>query len=274
MKYGLLRILFVVLGLDLLFVITLRSEEPVPAPPPVAKPKEETTPQPPPSVPETKEGSAPQSPKGARLKFLSQLPMVGAPKSRVDGGSRGSGVSLTSLEVLVPDSTALTIQEQPSLFWYQSQTNDVPFELTILVSNAIQPLLQIQLPDARKSGIQRLNLADHNVKLASGVEYEWVLALVVDPESRSKDVIASGWIARVDPSPSLRSQMDNATRENLPSIYAGEGIWLDTMTAISDLIKEQPKDKSLQEWRAALLAQVGLTNAAVYVATQAPSHGE
>ena len=267
MKHGFLKVLFVVLGLDLLFVIALKSEEPAPAPPAVAKPKEETTPQPPPAVAKPKEETAPPLPARVRLKFLSQLPMVGAPKSRVDGGSRGSGVSLTSLEILVPDSTALTVCEQPSLFWYQSQTNDVPFELTILVNNTIQPLLQIEMPNARRAGIQQLNLADHHVKLATGVEYEWVVALVVDSTNRSEDVIASGWIERVDPSPTLRSQLDNATKENLPSIYAGEGIWLDMVTAISDLIKDQPKDKSLQEWRAALLAQVGLTNAAVYAAS-------
>jgi hypothetical protein len=274
MKHGFLKVLFVVLGLDLSFVIALKSEEPAPAPPAVDKAKEEATPQPPPPVAKPKEETPPQLPSPPRRKFMNLLPIMGAPASRVDGGSRGSGVSLTCVTVLAPDSTASTVQEQPSLFWYQSQPADVRFELTILVQNTVRPLLQVQFPDARKAGIQRLNLADHDVKLAPGVEYEWVVALVVDSESRSKDVIASGWIKRVEPSASLKSQLDNATRENLPFVYAGEGIWLDTLTAISDLIDVRPKDRSLQEGRAALLAQVGLTNAAVYVASQAPNDGE
>ena len=72
----------------------------------------------------------------------------------------------------------------------------------------------------------------------------------------------------MEPSPSLRSRLENATSENLPSVYAEEGIWLDTLTALSALIEARPKDKALQEERAALLKQVGLTNAAMYAASQ------
>ena len=203
-----------------------------------------------------------------RAKIVYNPTLHGAPAVRIDGGSRGSGVSLTCLTVLDPDHTGLTVQEQPSLFWYQSLPQDVPFELTLLAENTIQPLLMIHLPNARAAGIQRLNLAEQNVKLVPGVEYEWVVALVVDPDNRSKDVIASGWIKRVEPSPSLRSRLENATIEDLPYVYAKEGIWLDTLTAISALIEAQPKDRALQEGRAALLEQVGLTNAATYAASR------
>jgi hypothetical protein len=172
---------------------------------------------------------------------------------------------------LAPDHTGFTVQEQPTLFWYQSQPADVPFELTLLANNTVQPLLQVRLPNARAAGIQRLNLAEHNVKLLPGVEYEWVVALVVDPENRSKDVIASGWIERVEPSPSLRSRLENAKAEDLPSAYAEEGIWLDTLTTMSALVEARPKDRALQEGRAALLQQVGLTNAAMYAASQTTS---
>jgi hypothetical protein len=206
-----------------------------------------------------------------RTKIVYTPPLRGAPAVRIDGGSRGSGVSLVCLTVLAPNHMGLTVQEQPSLFWYQSQPADVPFELTLLADNTIQPLLIVQFPNAQAAGIQRLNLAEHNVKLLPGVEYEWVVALVVDPENRSKDVIASGWIKRVEPSPSLQSRLENATAEDLPSAYAEEGIWLDTLTALSTLIEARPKDRALQEGRAALLEQVGLTNAAMYAASQTTS---
>jgi hypothetical protein len=239
----------------------------------------ESTNQPPPAVPTektkevepSKQELPPPPVTPVRTRIVYRPPLRGAPAVRIDGGSRGSGVSLICLTVLTPDHTGLTVQEQPSLFWYQSEPADVPFELTLLANNTIQPLLSVRFPDARAAGIQRLDLAGHNVKLLPGVEYEWVVALVVDPENRSKDVIASGWIKRVEPSPSLRSRLENATREDLPSAYAGEGIWLDTLTAISTLIEMRPRDKSLQEERAALLKQVGLTNAAMYAASQITS---
>jgi regulator of sirC expression with transglutaminase-like and TPR domain len=69
----------------------------------------------------------------------------------------------------------------------------------------------------------------------------------------------------------LRSRLENATTENLPSVYAEEGVWLDTLTALSALIEARPKDKALQEERAALLEQVGLTNAAMYATSQTTS---
>ena len=217
-------------------------------------------------VESTRQAQPPPPAIAIRAKVVYKPPLLGTPAVRIDGGSRGSGVSLVCLTVLTPDQTAFTVQEQPSLFWYQSDSADVPFELTLLTRNTVQPLLRLQLPSAR--GIQRLNLADHNVKLVPGVEYEWVVALVVDPKNRSKDVVAGGWIERVEPSTSLRSRLENASAEDLPSVYAEEGIWLDTLTAISALIDAHPKDRPLQEARAGLLDQVGLTNAATYLTSQ------
>ena len=168
----------------------------------------EVTNQPPPAssigrtnkVDSTRRALPPPPAAAVRAKIVYKPPLLGTPAVSIDGGSRGSGVSLICLTVLTPDQTAFTVQEQPSLFWYQSDSADVPFELTLLARNTVQPLFQFQLPSAPNAGIQRLNLADHNVKLVPGVEYEWVVALVVDPKNRSKDVVASGWIERVEPS--------------------------------------------------------------------------
>jgi len=44
-------------------------------------------------------------------------PSRGAPATRLTGGSRGSGDATITLDVLAPDETGLTTQEQPSLFW-------------------------------------------------------------------------------------------------------------------------------------------------------------
>ncbi len=191
-------------------------------------------------------------------------PLRGAPTVRIDGGSRGSGVSLTCLTVLAPDHTGLTVQDQPSLFWYQSEPAAVPFELTVIEEGKPQPLLRVRLPDAKKSGIQHVNLSDYNVKLATGIEYEWVVALVVDPQSRSKDVIASGFIKRVEPTAVLTARLAHANKEDLPAIYAEEGIWYDTVDALLTLTGERPRDRSLQAESAALLDQAGLTKAAAY----------
>src|SRR5437867_965146 len=64
--------------------------------------------------------SAKQTPSPpVRPKIVYKPPLRGAPAVRIDGGSRGSGLSLICLTVLAPDQTGLTVQEQPTLFWYQ-----------------------------------------------------------------------------------------------------------------------------------------------------------
>ncbi|HUI06629.1 MAG TPA: DUF928 domain-containing protein [Verrucomicrobiae bacterium] len=206
--------------------------------------------------------ATPGSQAGTRIVY--KPPLRGAPAVRIDGGSRGSGVSLTCLTVLAPDHTGLTIHDQPSLFWYQSAPADVPFELAVIEEGKPEPLFRLRHPDARASGIQHVNLADYNVKLATGVEYEWVVALVVDPESRSKDVIASGFIKRVEPTAGLTARLAHANPRDLPAIYADEGIWYDTVESLFALADARPRDQSLRAESAALLDQAGLAKAAAY----------
>jgi len=182
-------------------------------------------------------------------------------------------VSLISLMVLAPDHTGLTVREQPTLYWYQSEPADVPFELTVIEDNVATPILQVRRPDAMKSGIHKLRLADYGVKLARGIEYEWVIALVVDDESRSKDVVASGLIQRVEPAASLSRRLTHASKQEIPFIYAEEGIWYDALQALSDLIEAHPADGSLLVERAALLNQVGLAKPAALTETSIVADG-
>jgi hypothetical protein len=186
----------------------------------------------------------------------------GAPSVRVTGGSRGNGDSTITLDVLTPDETGLTTQEQPSLLWYQSKPAMAKFELTLLEENKPKPLLQVKASGSGEAGIQRIKLSDHNVKLSPGVEYQWVVALVTDPDNRSSDLVASGVIKRVEPAADLKDKVASATPASLPSVYADAGIWYDALATLTDQIEADPANKSLRDTRADLLRQVGLKAAA------------
>lgn len=186
----------------------------------------------------------------------------GAPSVRVTGGSRGSGDSTVTLDVLAPDETGLTTQEQPSLFWYQSKPAQAKFEMTLLEENKAKPLLQVKASGSGNAGIQRLKLSDHGVKLATGVEYQWVVALVTDPDNRSSDLVASGAIKRIEPSAELKAKLAKASPASVASVYADAGIWHDALASLSDAIDAEPGNKALRETRADLLRQVGLKAAA------------
>ena len=89
------------------------------------------------------------------------------------------------------------------------------------------------------------------------------MALVVDPEQRSNDIIASGWIDRLKQAPEgLESRMREGGATGAVNAYAEEGLWYDALSAISDLIDENPADASLKRIRAALLQQVDLDEVA------------
>ena len=195
-----------------------------------------------------------------KVKF--RPPSTGAPSVRLTGGSRGTGDTTLALDVLAPDDVGLTTQEQPSLFWYQSKGETAKFELTLLQEKKIKPLVQVTAEGSLSAGIQRLRLSEHGVKLSPGVEYQWVVALITDPENRSRDLVASGVIKRVDPSAELQRSIAAASPASLPAVYAEAGIWYDALSSLSDRIDADPRDKALQEARADLLRQAGLKGAA------------
>ncbi len=195
------------------------------------------------------------------LKFLP--PTAGATSVRVTGGSRGTGDTAVTLDVLAPDQIGLTTQEQPSLFWFQSQPKDAKFELTLLQEKKAKPIVKVSVDRSTKAGIQRLKLSEHGAKLTPGVEYQWVVALVTDPDNRSTDLVASGVIKRIDPPAELRQKIASATPASLPRLYAEAGIWYDALATLSDQIEAQPTDKALRQMRADLLRQVGLKAAAL-----------
>jgi len=197
---------------------------------------------------------------GSGVKF--RPPTSSAPSVRVTGGSRGTGDTLVSLDVLAPDDIGLTTREQPSLFWFQSKPANAKFELTLLQENNVKPLVQVMVERSSKAGIQRLKLSDHGVKLSPGVEYQWVVALINDPDNRSTDLVASGVIKRVEPSAELKEKIAQASPAVLPVVYAEAGIWYDALSLLSDQVEAHPDDKALRQTRADLLRQVGLKAAA------------
>jgi hypothetical protein len=190
-------------------------------------------------------------------------PLRGAPGGRVGGGTRGTpGRDTFTLSVLAPDANGLTVSEQPALYWFISADISLPVEVTIADPNGTQPLLEKRVPTPVKRGVQRFPLADHGVKLAPGIPYRWSVTVVSDPNRRSRDILASGTIERVEPPAGLGAKLQGASKANLAFLYADAGIWYDALAAISELIESSPNDAELLRQREALLTQAGLPEVA------------
>lgn len=191
--------------------------------------------------------------------FLNYKPPVGRnmPTNREGGGTRGKGDNEQYLAALVPNHVALTTMTQPSLFWYMSKPATTHIEVTINNNNSLEPIAEASLNNQDK-GIQRFNLSDYNISLSPGIEYQWFITIVPDPEQRSNDISATGMIRYVKPSKILTEKLAVASGIERSVIYAEEGIWYDALLSITELIDTDPDNKSLRNERMSLLKQIGL----------------
>ena len=192
-------------------------------------------------------------------------PLRGSPGGRVGGGTRGASLEApVSLSVLVPDHVGLTLQSQPSLYWFISRKPAQPIEFTITEKDAIKPLVEARLSPLEKPGIQCIRLADHGIQLRPNVLYKWFVAVITDTDRRSRDILSGGMIEVVAASPELSTKINQAPKAQQPFVLAEEGFWYDALAGVSDRIAGAPKDLSLRKQRAALLEQVGLNEAAEF----------
>lgn len=186
----------------------------------------------------------------------------GLPGGRVGGGTRGD-LTTFSLLVLAPNHTGLTLQDQPVLYWYLSQRVAKPLEFA-LTDDGIKPLVEARLTPPFEPGIHALRLEDYGVKLKPGKQYRWFVALVVEADRRSKDILGGGMIERVESMGGLAPNIEQASPSQAPFIYAEAGLWYDAIEAISNLIQASPNNSSLRKQRASLLEQGGLAEIAKY----------
>jgi len=185
-------------------------------------------------------------------------PLRGAPGGRVGGGTRGTGREAFVLSVLAPAHTGLTTSEQPVLYWFISSPSSHPVELTIVDPQKSDPLIELRIEPPVAAGVHRVRLADHGVRLAPAVPYNWYVAVMPDTGRRSKDILAGGTVERVAPPDGLATKVSGTPKADLPALYAEAGLWYDAITALNDLIDQAPENKALRTQRSALLRQVGL----------------
>ena len=115
--------------------------------------------------------------------------------------------------------------------------------------------MELRIP-AAQSGIHALRLP---YALQSDVDYQWTIAAVINPDQRASDILASGAIRRVDPSPALTARLGQASPSEQVFIYAEQGFWYDALAVLSEQIEKRPHDHVLRRQRAGLLEQVGLS---------------
>lgn len=191
---------------------------------------------------------------------LYALPQVGKPRGRVGGGRRSAGAALPEVYALVPDHVGQTASEQPVLYWYLS--SDAPatvkFELTLLDEESIDPLVDAKIESPERSGLQRVVLEDHGIRLTPGEEYQWSVAIVSDDENRSDDVVSSGWVERVSIAEEVSAAAAAASDADRVWVYGQAGLWYDALDAAYLEMMENPGDPKARAQFERLLSEAEL----------------
>lgn len=183
------------------------------------------------------------------------------PQACVSGGE--------PLTAIVPVSgLGTTVAEYPTVLWYMPKTRAarVEFVLKDTKNNrdiySVNYALEKSADGMAPAGIMSLplpTLANFS-PLKIGQNYRWQLALVCDPDpdKRDRDIVVSGWIQRVSPSPNLAMRVKQATPQERVTIYANERLWYETLITLNQLRRDFPKDPDLEEAWKKLLKSVGL----------------
>ncbi len=193
------------------------------------------------------------------IPYVPPKPPQPTPKIRTSqGGTRGCG-GLPEVTLLAPEHVALTTQEQPHLYWHISTITHKPMVFTLSSEDAVQPLLELRLPEPAKPGVHFISLAAHKVRLRIGGLYEWSIRMLCEPgKGRSGDLVVKSYIKRVP----RKNQPISMKISDDPLIrargYAYNGIWYDAVTTLHQAWRNRPDNQPLKSAWQDLLEQVDL----------------
>lgn len=197
-------------------------------------------------------------------------PDRGTPQGSVDaGGTRGKCPQDAlqpnpPLTVLVPRVTpdardwALTVSPRPTFWVYVPETvaSEGLFVLRDRQWNDIYRQ-QVALPE---SGILELQLPDTVEELGVEEDYRWQFAVICPPDGTGapREVVAQGWVRRVEPTPSLIGQLQQQPERDRPLVYGQNGIWYESLSGLARQRQATPDDPQLQQRWQDFLESAGL----------------
>ncbi len=188
-----------------------------------------------------------------------QPPDVTAPSNRQGGTHRGNGQCPAGLSItpLVPTSNiGLTLTDSPTFFVYVPQT-DAAIEFTLLSEKEDKLIYETGFK-IDKPGIVAVKVptGDKTKSLELGKRYVWSFSMICDPQDRSADLVVKGWVQRVEKQANIQSDLQKSDPMARLNVYAQNGIWYETLSALAELRSQTPSDSILtSEWNKLLQSQ-------------------
>jgi hypothetical protein len=190
-------------------------------------------------------------------------PPRGAPGGRVGGASRGTvkvTAPLPTIELLAPDGhTGLTTGATPTVYFFVSQPVTWPTQFTISTASQPRPLLEVNIPAPRQPGVYAIRTADYPVRFEPGVLYTWSVSIILNPKSRSRDIVATASLLRIVAEPTVEAGLGAAPPNRRAALLAQAGLWYDAVAAAAEAASLD-RHATLD----ALMNEVGLVEPARY----------
>lgn len=206
------------------------------------------------------------SPALAGLSFPAAKQKDGSPDRRRGAGSRNGGCiagetteekARTLFSILPQNNKSLTTAAYPDFFWYMpplTEAAEITFTLQEVGSNNKVVYTSI-FRSNQKEGIARLSLPSGigGTSLEIGKQYAWSVKLNCFPgeDSEQAPVLLKSEIQRIAPSTSLENQLEVSSSLGQAEVYAQNGLWNDSLTALADsLCNSANRDEGLAAWKA------------------------
>ncbi|MEM9946066.1 MAG: DUF928 domain-containing protein [Cyanobacteria bacterium P01_D01_bin.36] len=177
----------------------------------------------------------------------------GLPGRRISGGSRSPDTACVStrdepvIALMPKNNIGSTLSAHPS-FWFSlpavNQNRTLEFGL---FDQSGELVYQKSLSVPNEVGVTQLSLPETATPLQVNDDYRWYLSVVCNPESRSEDLVVTGWVRRVEADSTLRSQLSLSTPQEQLALYKTSELWYDALTTLSEMRRQNPDAPELEE---------------------------
>ena len=164
------------------------------------------------------------------------------------GGRRGQNADVGVITMVAPVRGGVAATVTPVVYYFFSAPTDKTVEVAVTKDGDIDPVYEITLAGAT-AGLHRIDLAAAGKPLDSGAVYEVVVAVVTDPDHRSRDAVCSTTIRCVLPTPAESARLATGPASG----YLAAGDWYDGFDAVTRAIEADPANLRLRWWRGRLL---------------------
>ncbi len=197
-------------------------------------------------------------------------PNQNAPRGRLRGGGSRDTCWQTLTDEALPLTALLPVQQEPvwgltaashPQFWFYVPASAQSAELEFVLQDATDAYVYRTRLQASTTaaGLVQVVLPESMPPLTVGQDYTWTLAMICDPQHRSRDRFVQGRIQRVRLSTALTQQLPTLSPIEQVPLLAAAGLWYDTLATLGELHVQNPEDTTILAAWLQLMQEAGLT---------------